>query len=86
MTRKLTFLILALLALIAGPGAKAWGQKITTLADITSGNNYYIGATTSSTDYYFYVDGSSTSTSTAGTAKSTKSDATVLKFTAVTDG
>lgn len=63
-----------------------WGEKITTLAGITSGNSYYIGATTSSSDSYFSVDGSSTSASIAGAAVSKKSEATVLKFTAVTDG
>lgn len=36
MTRKLTFLILALFALIAGPGAKAWGQNPTHTWDLTS--------------------------------------------------
>ena len=62
------------------------GEKITTVAGITSGNKYYIGATTSSTDYYFSVDGSSTSASIAGAAVSKKSDATALTFTAVDGG
>ena len=39
MTRKLTFLILALFALIAGPGAKAWGQNKTSTLTFTAACN-----------------------------------------------
>lgn len=77
-----TLLTLAL-ALVVG---NAWGEKITTIAGITSGKQYYIGATTSSTDYYFYVDGSAKTESIKGTAKTDVADAVALKFTAVTGG
>lgn len=43
MTRKLTFLILALFALIAGPGAKAWGQSVTMSYTGTSTTNMGAG-------------------------------------------
>ena len=66
--------------------ANAWGQKITTLAGITSGSKYYIGATTSSNDYYFYVDGSAKTESTKGVAYGNKEAAVALKFTAVEGG
>ena len=39
MTRKLTFLILALFALISGPGAKAWGQTKTSTLTFTAACN-----------------------------------------------
>lgn len=77
-----TLLTLAL-ALVAG---NAWGEKITTIAGITSGKQYYIGATTSSTDYYFYVDGTAATASIKGVAKTDVADAVALKFTAVTGG
>ena len=35
--------------------AAAFAEKITTVAKITSGYKYYIGATTGENDYYFYV-------------------------------
>lgn len=63
----------------------AWGEKITDIANIVSGKQYYIGATTSSTDYYLSVDGSSTSTSIAGTAVTAKTSATVFTFAGGTD-
>lgn len=52
MTRKFTFLILALLALISGPG---WGQqstytKVTSTNDLTSGDTYLIVYEASSTE------------------------------------
>ena len=50
MTRKLTFLILALFALIAGPGAEAWGQekadtyeRLTSIANIDESAQYVLG-------------------------------------------
>ncbi|MCQ2328805.1 MAG: hypothetical protein MJZ59_05630, partial [Paludibacteraceae bacterium] len=60
--------------------------KITTIAGITSGKKYYIGATTGGKDYYFYVDGSAKTESIKGVAVENAADATALKFTAVTDG
>lgn len=57
-----------------------WAEKITDYTNIVSGKKYYIGATSSSTDYYLSVDGSSTSTSIAGTAVTDKSSATKFVF------
>ena len=79
---KKTFLFLVALVMSVGLSA----EKITTVAGITSGNRYYIGATTSSTDYYFCVDGSSKTESIKGVAKEDVADAVALTFTAVTDG
>ena len=56
-------------------------EKITSYSNIVSGADYYIGATTSGTDYYLSVDGSTTSTSRAGTAVTNKGSATVFTFT-----
>lgn len=58
----------------------AWADKITDYNDIVSGKKYYIGATTGTTDYYLSVDGSSTSTSIAGTAVTNKDNAAVFTF------
>lgn len=72
-----TWLLLACLLLGVGT---SWAEKITDYTDIVSGKKYYIGATTSSSDFYLSVDGSSTSTSKAGTAVTNKSDATAFVF------
>ncbi len=62
-------------------GSSAWAEdKITDYANIVSGKKYYIGATTGSTDYYLSVDGSSTSTSIAGTAVTSSTNATPFTF------
>lgn len=66
--------------------AAAFAEKITTVEGITSGNKYYIGATTGGNDFYFYVDGSSTTQSIKGIANEDVADAVALTFTAVTDG
>ncbi|MCQ2334031.1 MAG: hypothetical protein MJZ88_05400, partial [Paludibacteraceae bacterium] len=79
---KKTFLFLAALAMSVSLSA----EKITTLAGITSGNKYYVGATTGGKDYYFYVDGSAKTESIKGVAKEDVADAVALTFTAVTDG
>ena len=79
---KKTFLFLAALAVSVSLSA----EKITTVAGITSGNKYYVGATTGGNDYYFYVDGSSKTASIKGVAKEDVADAVALTFTAVTDG
>ena len=66
--------------------AAAFAEKITTVAEITSGNKYYVGATTGDKDYYFYVDGSAKTESIKGVAKEDVADAVALTFTAVTSG
>ena len=66
--------------------AAAFAEKITTVAGITSGNKYYIGATTGGNDFYFYVDGSSTTQSIKSEAKEDVADAVALTFTEVTGG
>ena len=58
----------------------AWAEKITDYSNIVSGTQYYIGATTGGTDYYLSVNGSSTSTSIAGTAVTAKANATPFTF------
>lgn len=73
-----TWLMLVML-LVFGVGT-TWAEKITDYTNIVSGKKYYIGATSSSTDYYLSVDGSSTSTSIAGTAVTDKSNATAFVF------
>ena len=75
--------IMAALALLVfmTPSLAGWGQtKITDISNIVSGTRYYIGATTSNTDYYLYVDGTSLSESIAGTAKTSMSEATPFTF------
>ncbi len=79
---KKAFLFIAALAMSVSLSA----EKITTVAGITSGNQYYVGATTGDKDYYFYVDGSAKTESIKGVAKEDVADAVALTFTAVTDG
>lgn len=76
LTRLRSLLLLACVML----GVSAWGEKITDYSNIVSGKQYYIGATTGSTDYYLSVDGSSISTSIAGTAVTSKANATSFTF------
>ena len=56
-------------------------EPITNYASITAGD-YYIGATTSNTDYYLYVNGANTSNSIAGTAVTSTENATIFTFAA----
>lgn len=75
--KHLTFMLLFLLGSL-----NVWGEKITNVANIESGKTYYIGATTSNTDYYFSVNGSTASSSVvAGTAITDKSSAATFVFT-----
>jgi len=71
---------LMLVALMCTAFTGAWADKITDYNDIVSGKKYYIGATVSETDYYFYADGSSTGTGVQGTSKTDKAEASVLVF------
>lgn len=82
MSMKKILLILTALTV----SAAAFAEKITTVAEITSGNKYYIGATTDDKDSYFYVDGSAKTESIKGVAKEDVADAVALTFTEVTDG
>ncbi len=59
---------------------KAAANKITTISGITSGSEYYIGATTGGNDFYLSVVDSSTSSSIAGTAVTDKSSANKFTF------
>ena len=79
--KKTTLLksMLLLFALIVGSTC-AWAAKITNYTNIVSGKSYYIGATTSSTDYYLSVDGSTVATGVAGTAVTDKASATIFVF------
>ena len=71
--------VLLLCALVVG-SLNGWAAKITNYNDIVSGKKYYIGATTSSTDYYLSVDGSTTGNGKSGTAVTSKENATVFVF------
>ena len=71
--------VLLLCALIVG-SSSVWADKITNYTNIVSGKRYYIGATTGGNDYYLSVDGSSTSTSIAGTAVTSITNATPFTF------
>ena len=75
----LSKLLLLVAVMLAGAGT-AWADKITDYNDIVSGKKYYIGATVSNTDYYFYADGSVAATGVQGTSKTDKNDAAVLVF------
>ena len=77
MKQKLRVFLTLLLCAVASVG---WGEKITDYNNIVSGKKYYIGATTGSTDYYLSVDGGYLSTSIAGTAVTSKTDATAFTF------
>ena len=58
----------------------AWAGQITDYNNIVSGKKYYIGATVSGTDYYFYANGTSLGTGIQGTSKTDKAEASVLVF------
>ena len=62
-----------------------WGTtaRVSAYGNITSGNTYFIGATTSSTDYYFKAGGGiNTGTRLSGTSTTTPmTDGTVVTFT-----
>ena len=77
-SKTIRLLLVMFLTLTA---STAWGAKITTYSSIVTGKTYYIGATTGGTDYYLSVNGASTSTSIAGTAVTTKANATAFVFT-----
>lgn len=77
-SKTIRLLLVMLLTLTA---STAWGAKITTYSSIVTGKTYYIGATTGGTDYYLSVNGAATSTSIAGTAVTTKANATAFVFT-----
>lgn len=77
-SKTIRLLLIMFLTLTA---STAWGAKITTYSSIVTGKTYYIGATTGGTDYYLSVNGASTSTSIAGTAVTTKANATAFVFT-----
>jgi len=78
--RALTLLLVMCLSI-----GNVWGgTKITDYTNLVSGKTYYIGATTSQTDYYLSVNGSSITTGVSGTAVSDKASATV--FTATGSG
>lgn len=70
---------LLLCALIVG-SLSSWAEKITDYTKIVSGTKYYIGATVGGTDYYFFANGSSTSSSVSGTGKTNKAEACIFVF------
>ena len=75
------FLPLCLLTLFGmWGGSHAWAEAVTDYTQIVSGKKYYIRATTSSTDYYLKVDGSTIKTGIAGTAVTSADQATVFVF------
>lgn len=60
------------------------GEKITDYTQLVSGQQYYIGATVSSTDYYFSAASENVGTGIKGTAVTDKTEAT--KVTAIGSG
>ena len=72
---KLFFALFAMLALGAGT---AWGEKITNYSNLESGKSYYIGATLSTTDYYFSCDYSTVKEGVKGVAQTDKANATIV--------
>ena len=72
--------LLLLCALVVGSGSVWADTKITDKANIVAGTRYYIGATTSSTDYYLQLPAS---TGNLGTAITSSGSATVFIFEAV---
>lgn len=75
------FLPLCLLTLFGmWGGSHAWAEAVTDYTQIVSGKKYYIRATTSSTDYYLKVNGSTTGTGITGTAVTSADQATVFVF------
>lgn len=61
-----------------------WGEKITDYTQLVSGQEYYIGATISSTDYYLSIAKEDVGTGIQGTAIIDNSTAT--KVTAIGNG
>lgn len=73
------FCIICLVMIIGGMNVHA-ANKITDIADIVSGQKYYICATTAGTDYYLKLASTSVSASVAGTAVTDKATANVFIF------
>lgn len=71
--------IICLVMIIGGMNVHA-ANKITDIADIVSGQKYYICATTGGTDYYLKLASTSVSASVAGTAVTDKATANVFIF------
>lgn len=71
--------IICLVMIIGGMNVHA-ANKITDIADIVSGQKYYICATTAGTDYYLKLASTSVSASVAGTAVTNKTTANVFIF------
>lgn len=71
--------IICLVMIIGGMNVHA-ANKITDIADIVSGQKYYICATTAGTDYYLKLASTLVSASVAGTAVTDKATANVFIF------
>ena len=74
---KTRWLVTIILLTALGSG-NVWGAKITDYNNIVSGTEYYIGATTSSTDYYWCSPQTTTGTGLAGIADKDKAKATIV--------
>jgi len=75
---KKVFLFFAAIMLSAMSIQTAWAAKITSVADLVSGTTYYIGATTSKTDYYLQLASTDVKTGIKGTAVTSKATATTF--------
>lgn len=75
---RLRGLMLTLIILCSIGSGNVWGAKITDYNNIVSGTEYYIGATNSSTDYYWCSPQTTTGTGLAGTADKDKAKATIV--------
>ncbi|MGN1219259.1 MAG: Ig-like domain-containing protein [Phocaeicola sp.] len=77
---NLKFLLMLCMIFCIGGGSVAFAEKITDYTKIVSGKKYFIRATTSDTDWYLKVDGSTTGTGKAGTAVTQETEATAFVF------
>ena len=71
--KRVLWLMIPLLTMFT---TNMWGAKITDYNNIVSGTEYYIGATTGGTDYYWSSPQTATGTGLSGTAVTSKASAT----------
>lgn len=80
-----TFLLVCLMTMLGGVNSFA-ADKITDVAQIVSGQKYYIGATTGGTDSYLSLASTDLSASVKGTAVGNSDDANVFVFEKTDNG
>lgn len=80
-----TLLLVFLMTMLGGVNSFA-ADKITDVAQIVSGQKYYIGATTKGTDFYLSLASTDLSTAVKGTAVGSSDDANVFVFEKTDNG